>query len=248
MIIQPPVYEGFLYRITNDQGKEMGHLLGTVHATIDEKYTLNPNIEKACKKSDTIFFEIDFTKIPDVKMRDDACKRLLQEHPFESIEAKIMRIAIENQKNIKGLESFEVHMQTLNKIRNLSAGADIKSYKTGNKNIYKIFSHAQDKKIFQKAIWDRNRMMADKINESLQNQENPFIAIGSDHLWGTKESTQKGVIALLRDKGWKVEKANKVKNGFLTKIANKIYELFFKIVIFFIKPFKVQETNKIAVG
>ncbi|VHO02623.1 TraB/GumN family protein [Candidatus Rhabdochlamydia sp. T3358] len=83
----------------------------------------------------------------------------------------------------------------------------LEGYKAGEKSILKPFLITDKEASLQKNIfWDRNIEMANKIDAFLQKQDSLFILIGTGHLWGTKEEGKKGVVALLRDKGWNVEK------------------------------------------
>lgn len=83
----------------------------------------------------------------------------------------------------------------------------IKGYKAGEKSILKPLVVTDKETALQKSMFsDRNIEMANKIDDSLKEEKPLFILIGTGHLWGTKEEGKKGVVALLRDKGWNVEK------------------------------------------
>ena len=53
---------------------------------------------------------------------------------------------------------------------------------------------------YKKFLWDRNRGMAEKIEKFLDGREKVFVVVGAAHLVGDK-----GVLSLLRQKGYKVE-------------------------------------------
>ncbi|HMK49388.1 MAG TPA: TraB/GumN family protein [Thermodesulfovibrionales bacterium] len=54
--------------------------------------------------------------------------------------------------------------------------------------------------VYEKLIYDRNKMMASKIEDYLKTDEVHFVVVGAGHLVG-----RRGVINLLRNKGYSVE-------------------------------------------
>jgi hypothetical protein len=63
-----------------------------------------------------------------------------------------------------------------------------------------VRTHPSLEPLMQKLLYDRNAVMAQKIEELLQTPKTYFVAIGAGHLVGPK-----GIVALLGDKGYAIE-------------------------------------------
>lgn len=232
-----PVYQGFLYRISNGEKKEVGHLAGTCHRFVpgDTDCVFSHEMEAAIQESDTIYLEVNpFEGIED----RNKIKEALNKVEVRGIEEKILNV-FATRKKLKGLASIAQHLarklslqeavyknlnfskqlpleiqEKLEKINGIISKSSIFNlleiaYKHGDKKLLKsiaLSTALHHDPIDKINLWDINPAMAEKIHLSLQNEEKPFIAIGCAHLWSKKSEGEEGVIQLLRNQGWKVER------------------------------------------
>ena len=54
--------------------------------------------------------------------------------------------------------------------------------------------------MYEKLIYERNRTMAQKIEEFLKTKETYFVIVGAGHLVG-----EKGIVGILKKRGYRVE-------------------------------------------
>ncbi|KAA5532362.1 TraB/GumN family protein [Taibaiella lutea] len=137
----------------------------------------------------------------------------------ESYEGNIMKLALQSNKEIVGLETVEEQLAVINNMSDDSIGHTVVEmikdmnafkiqyqqmvdfYKQQNlPSLYNILLETPDYKgDLNTLLYDRNTKWISEI-ETLANAQSTFIAVGAGHLWGDK-----GVIALLKKKGYKVE-------------------------------------------
>lgn len=99
-------------------------------------------------------------------------------------------------------------MHTLRNLNNIDKDADalLRAWTSGDaKGIEALLTKTDedDKKmsaINDKLVYKRNRNMASKIEDLLRTRETTFVVVGAGHLVG-----EKGIIAVLRQKGYSVE-------------------------------------------
>jgi uncharacterized protein YbaP (TraB family) len=137
----------------------------------------------------------------------------------ESYEGNIMKLALQGDKEIVGLETVEEQLTVINSMSNDSIGhtvvemiKNMNDFKVQYQQmvdfykqqklpaLYDILLETPDYKgDLNTLLYDRNAKWISEI-EILANAQPTFIAVGAGHLWGDK-----GVIALLKKKGYKVE-------------------------------------------
>ncbi len=129
-----------------------------------------------------------------------------------------------NRKRVIELESFDAQMKMLAELTALQqeallrytlndlevavkeADALVDAWKTGDTAALeaittKGFKSVPDlETVAVKILYDRNRVMADRIEQIMKTQEDCFVIIGAAHLVG-----EKSVLKLLRDKGLRVD-------------------------------------------
>lgn len=216
-----PVYQGFHYRISNDENKEVGHLAGTSHdiVQLDKDCSFTDTMIDAMQKSNTFYLEFNPSEVENIQT-------------VRSIDFKVFNFAIAAKKTVKGLESAEKRGSEMHEeaYKELSSEELLKlqgqfqalfvtkmvkpyilqvAYKHGDKQLAKLLALTDTSFDLKVLFWNRNPQMAEKIHASLQNGEQPFVAIGSGHLWGKKNNGEEGVVNLLRKKGWKIERIGK---------------------------------------
>lgn len=137
----------------------------------------------------------------------------------DSYEGNITKLAQAGNKEILGLESVEEQMKAVESMNSdsvahsiLTIAEDLDSFKaTYNQmltvyqqqdlpSLYRLILESPDYKDDLNALlFDRNRKWLPSIIE-MATERPTFIAVGAGHLWGDR-----GVIALLREKGYTVE-------------------------------------------
>lgn len=142
------------------------------------------------------------------------------------IEKLVMDEAKENDKEIKGLETFDYQLGIFDKIpyklqaeQLLKMVNDAEAGKTGDKNEIKVLTDAYRKQELNKMdeltkddpsigsftdilLYDRNENWSKKLQDIMQNNS-LVVAVGAGHLPG-----KKGVLNLLREAGYTVEPVN----------------------------------------
>ncbi len=134
----------------------------------------------------------------------------------EPIDHFLWKFAIEKNKDVKGVESFEDQLKVLKNIpfdfqvkSFKSALKNINSFKSKLKQINQLYSKGDIRQIYKISkksmgtirkmmIYDRNKFMAEKII-LFASQKPLFAAVGAAHLAGNK-----GLISLLKKEGFKV--------------------------------------------
>jgi uncharacterized protein len=137
----------------------------------------------------------------------------------ESYEGNIMKLALQGSKEIVGLETVDEQLAVINSMSDDSIGHTVVEmienmeaykiqyqqmidlYKKQNlPELHRLLLETPDyKSDLNTLLYDRNAKWISGI-ETLAKAQPTFIAVGAGHLWGDK-----GVIALLKKKGYKVE-------------------------------------------
>ena len=108
-----PLYQGILYRISNDENKETeatGYLAGACHAFVppDQDCSFNEEMNRAIQNSETVYLES--SPFGGIENMDSINVNALEAFNFTTgIERKILNIVLTIKKKLKGLESLEEH-------------------------------------------------------------------------------------------------------------------------------------------
>lgn len=137
----------------------------------------------------------------------------------DSYETSLLKLAVQNDKSIEGLETAATQIEILDKqpfekqaeaLYEMSLDPDkaigdfrnlLKTYKTQNaENLFLLLNQQMEgEREFQTALLDsRNAAWIPKIEEAVRAKPS-FIAVGGGHLGG-----KKGILNLLREKGYRL--------------------------------------------
>jgi uncharacterized protein len=141
----------------------------------------------------------------------------LQQEMQASLDETLFNFAQSQEKTLLGLETFEEQLAILDsidlKIQVKQLMSMVKNFKTHRESIDKLTAHYINGNVFQLyksskksmgklrklMLYDRNEVMANRIDEIAQTQS-LFAGIGAAHLAGSR-----GVLRALKDKGYKVK-------------------------------------------
>jgi uncharacterized protein YbaP (TraB family) len=98
-------------------------------------------------------------------------------------------------------------LSTIKDLHTLERDADrlISAWKSGDaQGVQSLMANEEKEKgmssIYEKILYERNRKMADKVEELLRTGQTAFVVVGAGHLVG-----EKGIIAILRQRGYEVD-------------------------------------------
>jgi uncharacterized protein YbaP (TraB family) len=136
--------------------------------------------------------------------------------PF-ALDEFLWNFAKQNDRQMKGIETMEEQLEIMEKLSLeyqikslLSIGKNISTFRKSLGKMTELYMEGDAQKLFKATkkgtgkvrkllLYNRNEIMANRIDEFAK-QETLFAAIGAGHLGG-----KKGVLRLLKKKGWKVK-------------------------------------------
>lgn len=142
---------------------------------------------------------------------------ILQKDSLHSLDEMLWQYAKKQDKKMLGIETLEEQLIILQKIdleyqinSLLSLGKNINSFQRHtykmmdlyiNRDVQQLYKSTKKSigKLRKLLLYNRNHIMADRIDQ-IASQQTFFAAIGAGHLAG-----EKGVLRLLKQKGWKVK-------------------------------------------
>jgi len=229
--IQKETYNGFLYEIRNPNNEKKGYLLGTMHKLpiLTDSFKLNKEVNNAISQSARVIIEYLREDIWETEFIDceTPIKVSLKENYEEnentpSVEWKLFKKANKKQIEFGDIEYFWEQLSTelifkkmkqseiarlgnekYDEMYKQGLGRIQEAYRTSNSQFFKEFisSISKEAEELYENLFKRNVNMTTRMEYRLVKPGISFFAVGSNHLFG-----EKGMVSLLRDKGWVVKK------------------------------------------
>ena len=229
--------EGLFYKIKDEKKRTQGYFLGTMHFQEGTPITLDPKIQKAFGKANILAVELHLYKLIPQENHERAINNGCIDLQLiaKAIHVSKEVVALEElQKQVKVVQSVVPNLLGIGKVltsviekakRDPSHLTEQESEILAQLKYFKACWIKGDEQAFEqirsnmeKELTDeRDALLAEKIEKLLQKRKKPFIGIGTIHL-----VAQKGVISLLREKGWTVVKVDRSRKPTFLKKIKKI--------------------------